>query len=93
MLPLFRYVNSMFRYQKTIMTPEQYRMARAALKLSVRDVADMADVSTNTLARLDAGEELKPRTLEAIRNALESAGVEFTNGDQPGVRLKRFKSS
>ena len=64
-------------------------MARAALKLSVRDVATMADVSTNTLTRLENGEELKPRTLEAIRNALEKAGVEFTNGDRPGVRMKR----
>ncbi len=64
-------------------------MARAALKLSVRDVATMANVSTNTLTRLENGEELKPRTLEAIRNALEKAGVEFTNGDQPGVRMKR----
>ncbi len=73
----------------TIITPEQYRMARAALKLSVRDVATMADVSTNTLTRLENGEELKPRTLEAIRNALEKAGVEFTNGDRPGVRMKR----
>ena len=53
-------------------------MARAALKLSVRDVAIMANVSTNTLTRLENGGELKPRTLEAIRNALEKAGVEFT---------------
>lgn len=64
-------------------------MARAALKLSVRDVATMANVSTNTLARLENGEELKSRTLEAIRTALEKAGVEFTNGDQPGVRMRR----
>jgi transcriptional regulator with XRE-family HTH domain len=73
----------------SIITAEQYRMARAALRLSVRDVATMASVSTNTLTRLENGEELKPRTLEAIRNALEKAGVEFTNGDQPGVRMKR----
>ncbi len=25
----------------------------------------------------------------AVRRALESAGVEFTNGDQPGVRLAK----
>jgi hypothetical protein len=25
----------------------------------------------------------------AIRRALEAAGVEFTNGDQPGVRLTK----
>jgi transcriptional regulator with XRE-family HTH domain len=73
----------------SIITSEQYRMARAALKLSVRDVATMANVSTNTLTRLENGEELKPRTLEAIRSALEKAGVEFTNGDQPGVRMRR----
>jgi hypothetical protein len=26
---------------------------------------------------------------DAIRRALEAAGVEFTNGGQPGVKLKR----
>jgi hypothetical protein len=26
-------------------------------------------------------------TVDAIRAALETGGVEFTNGDQPGVRL------
>ena len=29
------------------------------------------------------------RTVDAIRAALESAGVEFTNGDQPGVRMRK----
>jgi hypothetical protein len=29
-----------------------------------------------------------PGTLAAIRRALERAGVEFTNGDAPGVRLR-----
>jgi hypothetical protein len=28
-------------------------------------------------------------SISAIRNALEAAGVEFTNGDQPGVRLRK----
>jgi len=28
------------------------------------------------------------RTIEAIQAALEAAGVEFTDGDQPGVRLR-----
>jgi hypothetical protein len=32
---------------------------------------------------------LKERTIDALRHALEAAGVEFTNGDQPGVRLAR----
>jgi transcriptional regulator with XRE-family HTH domain len=63
-------------------------MARAALEIGVRELADMAKVSTNTISRLESGEELKERTVEAIRRALEDAGVEFTNGGQPGVRMK-----
>jgi hypothetical protein len=27
--------------------------------------------------------------LDAIRAALEAAGIEFTNGDGPGVRLRK----
>ena len=66
----------------------QCRMARAALELSVRDLATMAKVATDTITRLEAGKTLKPRTVEAIQLALEKAGVEFTNGKKPGVRLK-----
>jgi transcriptional regulator with XRE-family HTH domain len=64
------------------------KMARAALGLGVRELADMAKVSPDTIARLERGEELKERTLDAIQQALESAGVEFINGGQPGVRMK-----
>lgn len=64
-------------------------MARAALDIGVRDVARLADVSPNTIARLERGETLRASTVDAIRRALESAGVEFTNGDQPGVRLRK----
>jgi hypothetical protein len=32
---------------------------------------------------------LKERTIDALHRALEAAGVEFTNGDQPGVRLSK----
>jgi transcriptional regulator with XRE-family HTH domain len=63
-------------------------MARAALRLGVRDLAAKAKVATDTVSRFEAGEELKPRTVEAIQHALEKAGVEFTNGNKPGVRLK-----
>jgi len=51
-------------------------------------IAKAAKVSTNTVTRLESEEPLKPRTVEAIQRALEAAGVEFTNGDKPGVRLK-----
>jgi transcriptional regulator with XRE-family HTH domain len=64
-------------------------MARAALKLSVRGLASMAKVATDTVMRLEGGKALKPRTVEAIQRALEEAGIEFIDGDAPGVRLKK----
>ena len=70
------------------MNAEQSRMARAALQLGIRDVAKLAKVASSTISRLEAGEALQPRTVEAIQRALEKAGVEFTNGKKPGVRLK-----
>jgi len=65
-------------------------MARAALQLGVRELAAIARVSPTTIARLEHGETLYPRTVEAIRAALEAAGVEFIpeNGGGVGVRLK-----
>jgi transcriptional regulator with XRE-family HTH domain len=69
----------------------QCRMARAALGLSVRQLADLADVSNDTVVRFEGGQELKSRTIAAIRAALESAGVEFIaeNGGGAGVRLRK----
>src|SRR5664280_2597298 len=72
-----------------ILLPVQCRMARAALGLGVRELAAAAKVSIDTVARFERGDELKERTIEALQRALEAAGVEFTNGDQPGVRLTR----
>lgn len=69
------------------MTGQQCRMARAALNLGVRDLAKLAKVATGTITRLEAGEELKPRTVEAIRAALERKGVEFIN--EEGVRVRK----
>ena len=63
-------------------------MARAALALGIRDLAEIAKVSPDTLARFERGEPLKERRIEAIQRALEAAGVEFIaeNGGGPGVR-------
>jgi transcriptional regulator with XRE-family HTH domain len=70
-------------------------MARVALGLGVRDLAVAAGVSTNTVARLERGEELKQRTVDAIQAALEAAGVEFIpeNGGGAGVRLRKGRPS
>ena len=74
-----------------VINQAQCRMARAALGMGVRDLAALAAVSPNTIARLERGEELKASTLAAIRAALEAAGVLFIeeNGGGPGVRLAK----
>ena len=71
----------------------QCKMARAALGLGVRDLAEAAKVSPDTIARFERGEELRERTNDAIRTAFEAAGVEFIaeNGGGPGVRMQKLK--
>lgn len=73
----------------------QSRMARAALGMGVRDLASAAKVSIDTVVRFERGDELKERTIDAIRNALEAAGIEFIedNGGGPGVRLRKRMSN
>jgi len=72
------------------MNPAQCRMARAATGLGVRELAKLAGVSPDTVARLERGETIRPNTIAAIRAALEAAGVQFLEPDNggPGVRLK-----
>lgn len=71
------------------MSAVQCRMARAAKGLGVRDLATIAGVSPDTIARLERGENIREKTITAIRAALESAGIEFIdeNGGGVGVRL------
>lgn len=76
----------------TQMTPAQCRMARSGLSMGVRDLAEAAGVSTNTVTRFEKGEALKPRTVEALRLALEAAGAAFlsdSKGDL-GVSLRKI---
>ncbi len=69
----------------------QCKMARTALNLGVRQLAELADVSPDTIARLERGDLLKESTIANIRATLERAGVVFVeeNGEGPGVRLKK----
>ena len=67
--------------------PIQSRMARAGLGWGIRELARAAKVSVDTVVRFERGEELKERTVEALQRAFEAAGLEFMNGDRPGLRL------
>lgn len=62
-------------------------MARAGLGWGIRELARAAKVSVDTVVRFERGEELKERTVEALQRAFEAAGLEFVDGDRPGLRL------
>ena len=62
------------------MLPVQCRMARAAIGLSARKLAAAAKVSPETVVRFERGEKLRKRTVDSLRQVLEAAGLEFTDG-------------
>jgi len=66
------------------MNAAQCRAGRALINMTVKELAARAKVATSTIIRLEHGEELKPRTVDDIRAALEAAGVELVEGG--GVR-------
>ena len=76
-------------------TRREVRAARAFLGWTRQQLADRAIVSLNSVIRLEQG-VVDPRssTLNAIRQALEGAGIEFLSlrGDGEGVALRRNTS-
>ncbi len=75
------------------MSPEQCRVARAWLDWSQQDLAKRAKVSLSTVADFEKRRRTPiPNNLVAMQAALEKAGIEFTNGGEPGVKLKKKKA-
>jgi transcriptional regulator with XRE-family HTH domain len=74
------------------MTPAQCRAARALVGMSQDDLAKASSVAKATIAAFELGlRQPYARTLDAMRGALEAAGVIFVaeNGEGPGVRLRK----
>ena len=76
-----------------LLTGAHIRAARGLLGLDQAKLAAAAGVSATTLRKLEQtngqGEpDVRLGTLRAIHATLEGLGVEFLNGDAPGVRLR-----
>lgn len=75
-------------------TPEQCRMARAALRFSAAQLAEAAKVGVMTVSSFERGNDAYASTIDKLQAALEAAGVEFipdgspSGGGGPGVRLR-----
>ncbi len=66
----------------------QWRAARALIGWSQEDLAREIGAAVLTIKRLEGGSVSVSEEMAArAKKALEGAGVEFTNGEQPGVRL------
>ena len=67
----------------------QIRAARGMLGWTPRELARRAIVSDATVYALERVQGLAANVdaLAAVQATIEAAGIEFTNGDAPGVRL------
>ena len=75
-----------------MLTSAQCRAARGLINWNQQQLADAAGVGVATVRLFEGGKgEQRRSTLTVIRQALEAAGVEFTDGDRPGVRLRRVR--
>ena len=76
----------------------QSRLARAATGLGVRDAALLADLSPETITRLEKNDTIRPVTLDKIEAVYRFLGVIFVeDAEKPGVlvdiaRLSAVKS-
>ena len=79
-----------------MITSGQIRAARALLRWSSTQLSERCGVGTATIKRLEVMDGVpsgQVRTLLAIKEALEIAGIEFIGSpsESPGVRLQPKK--
>jgi hypothetical protein len=81
-----------YRHKRSMITPTQIKMARAAVDLGIRDLAKLADCAPSTILRFEGGKgSMLTGTLARVQKALEKEGVVFLEADEkygPGVRLR-----
>lgn len=75
-----------------MVTGQQIRMARAALRWSARELAERTGLAIKTIQRIEAIDGTPSSyssTLKDLQACFESAGIEFigTPDDGPGIRI------
>jgi transcriptional regulator with XRE-family HTH domain len=77
-----------------MITSGQIRAARNLLRITSKELAEVAGVGIATIRRMELGDGVpagNSRTLDQVRRSLEALGIEFigTPEQGPGVRLWR----
>lgn len=63
-----------------MITATQARMARAALRLTVRDVAEKAGLDKNTVSNFEMTGSAHTSTAQSLRDFYEARGCRFIDG-------------
>ena len=70
---------------------EQVAAARKLLRITQLDLARLTGLTQRTIAKFEAGGNMRPETVEAVRETLLERGIVFTNGDRPGCYFDKDK--
>jgi transcriptional regulator with XRE-family HTH domain len=65
------------------MTSEQLRMARALLRLGLRELAAMSGVDKMAISRMEAGARSHAATVTKLKATLEKMGIVFIGAAEP----------
>lgn len=82
----------MLAFPLILISGAHIRAARGLLGWTQKDLAKRGKVALGTLRKMEESEgavDARTDTLIRVMTALDKAGVEFLNDDQPGVRLKK----
>lgn len=72
------------------MMPAHCRSARGLLDWTKTKLAEAAGLGLSTVVDFERSCRIvSAETIQAIQRALEAAGVEFLDGDEPGVKLRK----
>jgi transcriptional regulator with XRE-family HTH domain len=74
------------------MTPGQCRAARALLDITQSQLARAAELGLSTIVDFEKERRtVSDEALKAMQSALQRAGIEFTDGDGEGLRLRKAR--
>lgn len=74
-----------------MITSGQIKSARGLIGWTARQLAEKAEIGFSTLIRLESEDGVPSshvKTLEAIKNAFESAGIEFIGTPEEGAGVR-----
>lgn len=61
--------------------------------MSQPELAQVADVAAHTIMRWEKSQRVpRQETVDKVQEALERRGIEFSNGGEPGVKLRPSKA-